>query len=261
LLLDGKIAIIYGAGGAIGGAVARRFAREGAQVVLAGRTRETLDRVKADIDAAGGRCQVAPVDALDPTAVPEHAAATFEGRGRIDIALNCVGLAGLQGTPLVEMTPDAFAAPVMTAMYSHFLTGTAVGDYMARSGSGVILAVTAQAARTPYPNVGGFGVAGAAIEGLCRQFAAELGPRGVRVVCLRSAGSPDTPGVRTVWGKHAANAGVSLEAFEAETADKTLLRRLPTLADVADVAALMASDYARAVTGEVGLVTCGELVD
>jgi 3-oxoacyl-[acyl-carrier protein] reductase len=151
--------------------------------------------------------------------------------------------------------------PIVTAMRTQFLTTTAAARYMTKARSGVILAITAQVARKPYPDIGGFGVACAAIEGLCRQLAAELGPLGIRVVCLRSAGSPDAPGVDTAWRRLAENAGLSREALETDIADRTLLKRLPKLAEVASAAVLMASDRASAITGAIANVTCGEIVD
>ena len=107
----------------------------------------------------------------------------------------------------------------------------------------------------------GSGVACAAIEALWRTFAAELGPQGVRLVGLRSAGSPDTPAVQEVSRLHAQAAGQSLEDYEAAAGSSSLLRRLPLLAEVADVATIMASDRASAMTGVIANVTCGDIVD
>lgn len=261
MLLTSKTAVIYGAGGSVGGAVARAFAREGAQVFLAGRTLAPLDDVAHDIVLAGGAAQTAQVDALDAEAVEKHLDAVMNQTGRVDVSFNLMGLGHAQGAPLVEMSQDWFALPINNAMKGHFVTATAAGRRMAKQGSGVILALTAQVARKPYLNSGGFGVACAAIEALCRQLAAELGSSGVRVVCLRSSGSPDTPGVRAAMQLHADAAGVSLEAWEAKVAEVNMLKRLPRLADVANVAALMASDHANIITGAVTNVTCGELVD
>jgi len=261
VLLKHKNAIIYGGGGAIGGAVARAFAREGARVFLAGRTLATLDKVAKAIVGEGGLAEIAQVDALDVEAVEQHAASVAAEAGRIDISFNVIGLGDTQGAPLVEMKQARFALPIITAMQTHFFTATAAARQMAPHKSGVILALTAQAARKPYRDVGGFGVAGAAIEGFCRQLAAEVGPQGIRVICLRSAGSPDTPGTAEVWGQHAAHAGLSLAAWEAGIAEKTLLKRLPRLAEVANAAVLMASDQASAITGAIANVTCGEIVD
>jgi enoyl-[acyl-carrier-protein] reductase (NADH) len=132
---------------------------------------------------------------------------------------------------------------------------------MIQQGSGVILAITATPARVPVPNSGGFGVACAAIEGLCRQLAGEVGPQGIRVICLRSAGSPDAPGAKEAFKLRAQEAGVTLEEVLKEASSGTLLRRLPTLAEVANAAALMASDQASAITGTITNLTCGLIVD
>jgi enoyl-[acyl-carrier-protein] reductase (NADH) len=132
---------------------------------------------------------------------------------------------------------------------------------MEKNGSGVILVLTANAAREAFPGSGGFGVACAALESLCRQLAVEAGPAGIRVVCLRSAGSPDAPGVAEALQKHAASSGVTKEAFEKAFADKTMLKRLPKLAEVANIAVLMACDHASPVTAAVINVTCGEMAD
>jgi NAD(P)-dependent dehydrogenase (short-subunit alcohol dehydrogenase family) len=158
------------------------------------------------------------------------------------------------------MTQQDFLVTVMEAMTTHFLTATTAARHMARQRAGVILAMTATAGRG-YPRVGGFGVACAAIEGFCRQLAAEVGSAGIRVICLRSAGSPDAPGVDGAFQELAAHAGISRAAFEARQVEKTLLKRLPRLAEVGNVAALLASDHASAVTGAIANVTCGELVD
>ena len=261
MLLENKNAVIYGAGGAIGGAVARAFAHDGAKVFLAGRTLEKVNLVAREISTMGGIVETAEVDALDEQSVVKHLSEVVRNAGSIDILFNVIGLGGAQGTPLIEMSPDEFTLPIVTAMRTHFLTATAAARHMVKNGAGVILALTAQVARKPYPDSGGFGVACAAIEGLCRQLAVELGPHGIRVVCLRSSGSPDAPGVAEAIRLHAESAGVSREAFEAGIAEKTLLKRMPKLAEVANAAVLMASDRANAITGAVANVTCGEIVD
>src|SRR5204863_1861789 len=103
-LLRQKNAVIYGGGGAIGGAVARAFAREGAKVFLAGRTLATLERVAADIEGFGGTAEAARVDALDPRAVSEHVDRIAANAGSVDIALNAVGIVHVQGTPFSELS-------------------------------------------------------------------------------------------------------------------------------------------------------------
>jgi NAD(P)-dependent dehydrogenase (short-subunit alcohol dehydrogenase family) len=111
LLLEGKNAIIYGAGGGIGGGVARAFAREGARVFLAGRTRESLEAVAKEIAAEGGSAEVAELDALDERAVDEHAREVTERVGAIDVSFNLISRGDVQGIPLVEMTTEDFTRP------------------------------------------------------------------------------------------------------------------------------------------------------
>jgi 3-oxoacyl-[acyl-carrier protein] reductase len=257
-LLAGKRAIVYGAAGAIGTAVSQAFAREGAQLFLAGRTLEKVRNLADELSQAGANATAARVDALDRAAVDRHVDEVARVAGGIDISFNLIGLGGEQGQPLSAMSCEAFALPIETAMRTHFLTATAAARHMR---SGVMLALTAQVARKPCVASGGFGVACAAIEGLWRQLAIELGPQGIRLVTLRSSGSPDAPGVADAIGKHARVAGVTLEAFESRIAEKTMLRHMPRMADIANAAVLAASDYASSMTAAVFNATCGEIAD
>jgi 3-oxoacyl-[acyl-carrier protein] reductase len=261
MLLEDKNAVIYGGGGAIGGAVARDFAREGAKVFLAGRTLARVEAVAEEISAAGGTAEAARVDALDEQAVEEHVDAVAEKAGGIDVLFNAIGMEDVQGKPLLDMPLEDFAHPVIVATRTQFLTARAVARRMVGQGSGVILTITAGPARKAVSNVGGFDAACAAIEGLWRTFAAELGPYSIRLVVVTSAGSPDTPDVQEMLKLHAKAAGTSLEEYLADVGSGTLLGRLPTLAEVADVATSMASDRASAMTGTIANVTCGSVVD
>lgn len=262
MLLKNKNAVIYGGSGAVGSAVARAFALAGAKVFLTGRTLEKLHAVSKEILNAGdGLIEIARVDALNKEAVETHLDEVVQKAGSIDISFNAIGLNDIQGYPLIGMENEQFTSPILNAVNTHFITATAAARHMSKNRSGVILAITANAARRPYINVGGFGVACAAIEGFCRQLAVEVGTYGIRVVCLRSAGSSDAPGVDEVFRQHAEAAGISREAFEADFAQKTMLKRLPRLYEIADTAALMASDKASAVTAAVINLTCGELAD
>jgi 3-oxoacyl-[acyl-carrier protein] reductase len=100
VLLKGKNAIVYGAAGAMGGAVARAFAQEGAAVFLAGRTLATLDEVAGEIRAQGGTAHTAQVDAMDPAAVGDHAAGVARTAGSIDISFNAISINVVQDMPL-----------------------------------------------------------------------------------------------------------------------------------------------------------------
>ena len=260
-LLAGKVAVIYGAAGAIGSSVSRVFAREGAHLFLAGRTPERVQALAQELTATGASATPAGVDALDRDSVEKHLAEVVRQAGHVDISFNLIGLGGEQGTSLTRMTREAFTVSIDNAMRTHFLTATAAARHMEPRGGGVILALTAQVARKPYVGSGGFGVACAAIEGLCRQLAIELGPRGIRVVTLRSSGSPDAPGVTAAIAEHARAAGVTREAFEARIAEKTMLRRMPKMVEIANAAVLVASDRASALTAAVINATCGEIAD
>ena len=258
-LLAGKRAVIYGAAGAMGSAVARAFAREGAQLFLAGRTLARVQSLAEELTRSGASATAAGFDALDHDAVEKHLEDVVRTAGGIDVSFNLIGLGGEQGQALTSMTHAGFAEAIDNAMRTHFLTATAAARRM-KSGS-VILALTAQVARKPYVGSGGFGVACAAIEALWRQLAIELGPGGIRLVTLRSSGSPDAPGVAAAITEHAKSAGVTLEAFEARIAEKTMLKHMPKMAEIANAAVLAASEHASSMTAAVLNCTCGEIAD
>jgi NAD(P)-dependent dehydrogenase (short-subunit alcohol dehydrogenase family) len=129
-LLEGKTAIIYGGGGGIGSGVARTFAREGARVFLAGRTREALEAVATDVKAAGGSAEIALLDALDEQAVDDHVRDVVAKAGRVDVSFNLITRGDVQGIPLVEMTADDLLRAVVNGLRTNFLTARAAGRQM-----------------------------------------------------------------------------------------------------------------------------------
>jgi NAD(P)-dependent dehydrogenase (short-subunit alcohol dehydrogenase family) len=260
MLLEGRTAVVYGGAGRVGGAVARAFAREGARVFLAGRTRARLEAVAGDIRAAGGSAETAEVDALDEQAVDAHADAVAARAGSVDVSFDAISHGDVHGLPLLEMPFEDFARPVATALRAQFLTTRAVARHMARQRSGVIMTITATTARLTIPQVGGTGVAFDAVESQCRQWACELGGHGVRVVWLQTTGLPEA-----IAGSDVAQPGYGTGA-EAMTRDeliawnqsKALLGRLTTLAEVGRAAVFLASDHAAAVTAAGMNLTCGQ---
>jgi NAD(P)-dependent dehydrogenase (short-subunit alcohol dehydrogenase family) len=255
-LLEGKVAIIYGGGGGIGGGVARTFAREGARVFLAGRTRETLDAVAKDVTSAGGSAEVAVLDALDERAVDEHVQDVVSTAGRVDVSFNLVSRGDVQGTPLVEMRTDDLLRAVVDGLRSSFLTARAAGRRMIEQGSGVILHLNSASGAGAMPGMGSTGPADAAIEAFMRYMAAEVGPHGVRVCGIWTAGVAETLSdekIAAVGGDGAPTA----QAAEEMIARMAALRRTPRLADVAEVAAFLASDRAAGITGTMTNVTAG----
>ena len=249
MLLQGKSAIVYGGGGAVGGAVSRAFAREGARVFLAGRTAATLETVAAAIRAAGGAAETAVVDALDERAVDAHADAVAAAAGGIDISFCLVSQGDVQGTPLVEMAVDDVLRPVDTTVRATFITARAAARHMIRRRSGVILALGGYG--DPVPNVGGLQLAFGAVEALRRALALELGAYGIRVVTLQTGGIPESlpPDME--------GAAAVSEMIVA----KTMLGRAATLDDVGNVAAFAASDLARTMTATQINITAGSEVD
>ncbi len=263
MLLNDKVAVIYGAGGGVGGAIARTFAREGAKLFLAGRRRASLDNVAADVTQAGGTADVAEVDAFDESSVERHLAAIVGRAGRIDVLFNAIGIANtrVQGKPLTDLAVEDFLQPIAGYARGYFLTARLAARQMIKKGSGVVMTATAVPSRAGIPLVGGFAPAEAAVEALTRSLSAELGPHGIRVVGLRADAMPETATIREVFSLHAQAHGMSWDQFHELIASKNHRRRLPTLAELAEVAAFMASDRASAVTATAVNLSIGMLDD
>jgi len=249
MLLAGKNAIIYGAGGEIGGAMAKAFAAQGARVFLTGRTRSTLEKVAGQIREAGGHAETAEVDAMDEAAVDAHADAV----GTIDISVNVSATYDVQGTPMAEMSVDDYLAPVTLPVRSRFLTSRAAARHMIPRRSGVILFFGGEGDRSVHRkyHLGGLVTGFVAVEAMRRQLAGELGPYGIRVITLVSGGVPeslpaDFPG---------------RDELIADLTAPTALGRTATLADVGNAAVFAASDWAAALTGATLNVSCGAFLD
>ncbi|GAA3608183.1 SDR family NAD(P)-dependent oxidoreductase [Microlunatus ginsengisoli] len=253
MMLEGKTAIVYGGAGSIGGAVARGFAREGARVFLAGRTLESLEVVAEEIRAGGGQAQADVVDALDETAVDAHVARVVATSGGLDISFTAIADNDVQGTPMVEMDVADYLAPIVTNVRSKFITARAAARPMRAQRSGVILYFGGAPNRAPFTDyyIGGVLTAFEAVEAMRRQLASELGRDGIRVVSLRTGGIPESLPA-DFEGR---------EAIVASMAQDSLLGRTATLADVAAVAAFVASDRAATMTAATVNVSCGALVD
>jgi NAD(P)-dependent dehydrogenase (short-subunit alcohol dehydrogenase family) len=255
-LLEGKTAIIYGGGGGIGGGVARTFAREGAKVFLVGRTRQTLDAVAKEIAGAGGSAEVAVVDALNDKVVDDHVRDVVSKAGRVDVSFNLITRGDVQGTPLVEMTTDDLLRAVVNGLHSNFVTARAAARHMIQQGSGVILHLNSASGAAAMPGMGSTGPADAATEAFMRYLAAEVGPHGVRVCGIWTAGVAETLSkekLAAVGGDNAPDPKTVVEMI----AGMAALRRAPRLADVAEVAAFLASDRAAGMTGTMANVTSG----
>jgi NAD(P)-dependent dehydrogenase (short-subunit alcohol dehydrogenase family) len=264
MMLKDKVAVIYGAGGAIGSAVARAFAPEGAKLFLTGRHLAPVEGVAKDVVSAGGFAEAAEVDALDEQAVDKHLESVVDKAGRVDISFNALGItdANILGVPLVELDVEQFSLPITTYTRSFFLTARLAARRMVPNKSGVIMTVTTLHSRTGLTLVGGYGPAQAAKEALTRDLSAELAPQGIRVVGLRPQAMPESVGSRRRFFESRANAsGMTWEQFQELLASKTHPRRLMTLEEMANIVVFMASDKASGMTGTIVNLTMGSLDD
>jgi NAD(P)-dependent dehydrogenase (short-subunit alcohol dehydrogenase family) len=259
MMLKDKVAVIYGAGGGIGGAVARAFAHEGARVFLTGRSVASVKAAAAEIASA----ETAEVDALDEQAVDSHLQSVIDSAGRVDISFNAIGIpnAKILGVPLTDLRAEYLCEPIMSYTTSYFLTARLAARRMLPNRSGVIMTVTALHSRTGLPLVGGYGPAMAAKEALTREFSAELAPHGIRVVGLRPQGMPETRTIRDAFEPRAKASGMTWEQWQELLASRTHSRRLMRLEEMANVAAFLASDRASGMTGTTVNLTMGSLDD
>lgn len=252
-MLQNKNAIVYGGGGSLGGAVAKALASSGAKVFLTGRNLSSVQKVADEITASGGVVQFDEVDALNENSVNDHLQRVFQIAGSVDISFNAIGITNVQGVPLVELSANDFVSPITLTMQTQFLTAIAASKAMIVQRSGVILSLTATPGGIGYPFTGGFAPACCALESFSRNLASELGVYGIRVVNIRSGGSPDSrifeeainrdpKGMKTVLGKMEEDA---------------MLKRLPSTQDIANVAVFVSSDMAKQITGVTIDVTGG----
>jgi 3-oxoacyl-[acyl-carrier protein] reductase len=252
-MLQNKNAVVYGAGGSLGGAVAKALAKAGANLFLTGHTAGPLEKIASDIRAAGGKANVALVDALDENAITKHLKEVVQQAGTVDISFNATATQVVQNIPLVEMPVNDFINPISNMMQTRFLTAVAAGKIMMQQGSGVILSLTATPGGIGYPYTGGFAPACTAIETFAQNLGSELGVYGVRVVNMRSGGSPDSQ----VFKDAIAQAPEAMDAVLNKMKADTMLKKMPSMADIANVAVFLSSDMATGITGVTVDVTCG----
>ena len=264
MMLKDKVAVVYGAGGGIGGAVSRAFGREGARVFLTGRDLASVEIVAKEIVRDSGYAEAAEVDALDERG-GRHASSARDGR-RAAVSTSRSTPSGSRtrtswALPLVDLDVERFFEPIAAYTKSYFLTARLAARRMVPSGSGVIMTVTATHSREGLPLVGGYGPAQAAKEALTRDLSAELAPHGIRVVGLRPQAMPETRTIRDAYEPRAEASGMTWEQWQEMLASRTHPRRLMTLEETANVAAFMASDQASGMTGTTVNMTMGRLDD
>jgi len=252
-VLQHRNAVIYGGGGSLGGTVARAIAKEGATVFVTGRHLSSVKKVADEIANAGGRAEAVLVDAMKEDEVNAFFDSVIRQQGTLDLSFCAIDYQVVQNIPLVELNVEDFVRPVSIAMRSHFLTATAAGRVMRKQRSGVILSLTATPGGIGYPFTAGFAPACSAIENFSRNLAVELGTYGVRVVNIRSAGSPDSQVFKQAIESNPKVMEVILRGME----NDTMLKKLPAMDDIANAFVFLASDFAKSITGVTIDVTAG----
>ena len=263
-LLQDKIAVVFGASGSIGAAVAKEFAAEGARVFLAGRTKASLAAVARQITASGSEARTAVLDVLDDTGVSQFLDDVVKQTGRIDVVLDATGPLAKQygnGKLAVELPIEEFMVPLTTMVRSRFITARAAARHMIRQHSGVVILVTGSPARPHVPGAAAIGAAFGAMENLVANLAFEVSPFGVRVVCIRTVANIDSRSIQDTMDFVARQLGITKEQAMAQIAQTSFLKLPATVADTANAAVLIASNRARMLTGTVVNATAGAALD
>jgi 3-oxoacyl-[acyl-carrier protein] reductase len=263
-ILKGKHAVVFGAGGSIGAAVAKEFVAEGAEVYLAGRTLSSVEAVAKQIADVGGHAHAQVVDALDDTAVNDYVDGIVKRNGRIDIVFNAVGPLASDygnGENAVDLSIDKFMVPLTTVVKSNFITARAAARHMVKQHSGTIILLTGSPARGHVEGATAIGTAFGAIESFTENLAIEVSPAGVRVVCLRTNANVDSRAIQQTMDTLAGKMNVTKAEMIARMANLNFLKVPARTSDTAKAAAFLASDRARLFTGTVVNSTAGAALD
>jgi 3-oxoacyl-[acyl-carrier protein] reductase len=261
--LEDKTAVIFGAAGEVGSAVAKELAAHGVQLFLSGRTKTPVQELAQAISSRGGTAAAAEVDALDEDAVTSYLDDVVAAAGRIDILFNAMGPQAVEyrnATSTMELAAEAFMLPITTIVRSQFITARASARHFIRAGSGVIVFLTATTSQG-LANTSAIGAAYGAIESLTRSLAVDLSPLGVRVVCVRSMLMTETRVGQETIQLGAAAMGVPKEKMAEIITSRPLLRRSPTLAETAKLVAFVASEEANTLTGAIVNSSCRLVLD
>jgi len=241
--LEGKTALVTGAGTGIGRAIAHAFGAAGAAVMVAGRRREPLESVKQEVEKAGGTAHVRPADVAQQTEAADLVKAAAETLGRLDILVNNAGRTYDQ--LILRMKWDELKDTLATNLQSMFYTCAAAGKVMISQRSGSIVNVTSVVALTGNAGQSAYVASKAGVIGLTKSLAQEFGSRNIRVNAV-------APGfIETEM-----TASLS-DALKETYLSRVPLRRYGSTSEVANLVVFLASDAAAYITGQTIAVDGG----
>jgi len=196
--------------------------------------------------------------------VNQYVAGIVNQVGRIDVVLDAAGPLAKEygnGKNALDLSVDEFFVPLVTMLRSRFITARAAARPMIKQRSGVIIFVTGSPARAHAPGVTAIGAALGAMESLAENLAFEVGPFGVRVVCVRTLANTDSRSIQDTMDFLAGQLNITKEQAIAHIAQSNLLKTPATVQDTANAAVLIASDRGRMLTGTVVNATAGAALD
>ncbi len=249
MLLSGKIAIITGGGRGIGRAIALKFAKEGATVVVAARTKTEIDGVAKEVRAAGGRALAFSVDVADEKQCESAVLAARAEFGRVDILVNNAGDYG-PVKPIEEIAPAEWDRVIAVHLRAAFLLTRLVLPEMYARGSGVILNISSLSAKSAFAWGSPYAAAKAGMLGLTRVVAAEAARKGVRVNAICPGPVTETKMSKDLGHVLAERLHVSEEDQLKGFLQTILQGRGQTANEIADAALFLCSDRASAITGQ-----------
>jgi NAD(P)-dependent dehydrogenase (short-subunit alcohol dehydrogenase family) len=248
VLLEDRVGIVAGAGLGIGRSIALAFAREGADVALAARSEQTLRAVVTEVEALGRRAICVTTDITDAEQCRRLAEATHTAFGRVDVLVNNAALA----RPITAFADSDLAEwrrPMEVNYWGTLNMTHAVVPYMRERGGGRVIMINASSARSAAEGFGAYTGSKAALQGICRTLARELGRWGIRVNSVVPS-STDSPSFRRFCAQEAEQRGVDPQVLYDEAAARNALGYVPTADEVAGAVMFFASDLSSAATGQ-----------
>jgi NAD(P)-dependent dehydrogenase (short-subunit alcohol dehydrogenase family) len=261
--LKDKVAVVFAASGEIAGAVARAFSQHGAKVYVTARDLNAVTALAREIKANGGNAEAAKVDALNEAEIDGFLKQVVSDNGKLDIVFNGIGISYSEmggRPPTTVATFEQFMAPMEKICGSQFLTSRVAAKYMLQIQSeGTILLLTAALSRSKLPNLAGITAASAAVEGLTRVMAAEWGGDGIKVICICPGAIMETKRISGWIDASAKQLGIPSEQIVAQYKGFDILKATPTLKQLGETAAFLASEIGVVFNSHVVDADCGKL--